>query len=616
MLLQIMKNHRNRYYFIYLLIIAFLALAVPCMSAPPRRHAPVVIKRTKSGKIDLCLNCHSDTPDKFHARGVVSCSACHLGDPLTGNMVKAHRGMVKNPGDLRWVNKTCGRPGCHPKEVKWVKHSLMATNRGIISTLRYYWGEFKNQDEDLTVDKLIRSGMDTPALDYYRKMCGSCHLWLPKGKLPGFLAEKGGGCTACHDIPPANGYGPGNHPLITSNVPMKNCLRCHNRSGRIGLAYEGLLDTDGYGTPFVDGGLNYDQLPDGRYLIHLPDDIHHKKGLICIDCHTQKEVMGNGKSHAHFEGQIEISCRECHGVKRNLAQLARAYKKRLEGYKPYPDTAPYGTQPLRLQVVRKGKKFFLKGVADHKLHPLDKLDVKQCLARVHRRLSCQACHAVWVAQCYGCHIRRDNTELQLDKLSDRKTPGKWDEFRSIVRYNCPSLGMLKGKVVDIVPGCQDFISFINEGGRFTGEFRRLTIAWMDPHTTSKKGRSCKNCHDDPRALGLGRGTLTATSGGWHFKPDMSMHSTALGIDHPLDAFVSINGTSLVHTSRPWLRTFNKDEIYRILNVGLCLPCHSGFKDPVMRKWMESGIRPDPCKYAPAVAKSLWKLTPEKTDVSK
>ena len=48
--------------------------------------------------------------------------------------------MVLNPGDLRHVEKTCAVEGCHPKDAHKVKNSLMATNRGILGTLLYYWG--------------------------------------------------------------------------------------------------------------------------------------------------------------------------------------------------------------------------------------------------------------------------------------------------------------------------------------------------------------------------------------------------------------------------------------------------------------------------------------------
>ncbi|NDY42773.1 cytochrome C, partial [Dissulfurirhabdus thermomarina] len=74
-----------------------------------------------------------------------------------------------------------------------------------------------------------------------------------------------------------------------------------------------------------------------------------------------------------------------------------------------------------------------------------------------------------------------------------------------------------------------------------------------------------------------------------------------GIDHPLDAFVDANGTALVHTSRPDLRPLGRDEIRRVLDVGLCLPCHRDLRDPVMRAW-RPGRMPRPCRHAPAAAR--------------
>ncbi|UKL14221.1 hypothetical protein [Dissulfurimicrobium hydrothermale] len=107
---------------------------------------------------------------------------------------------------------------------------------------------------------------------------------------------------------------------------------------------------------------------------------------------------------------------------------------------------------------------------------------------------------------------------------------------------------------------------------------------MDPHTTQKKARTCKECHQDPRALGLGEGNLfIRRNGTWGFRPALSSAPSG-GISHPLDAFVGLAGRPLVHTSRPNLRPFNRNEITRILYVGLCLNCHKDFSDPVMRNW--------------------------------
>ena len=49
--------------------------------------------------------------------------------------------MVKRPGDLRNVDRTCGKIGCHQDMAARVKNGLMATNRGILQTLQQLWPE-------------------------------------------------------------------------------------------------------------------------------------------------------------------------------------------------------------------------------------------------------------------------------------------------------------------------------------------------------------------------------------------------------------------------------------------------------------------------------------------
>lgn len=422
----------------------------------------MAVSRTIGGRVDMCLGCHKEKPDKAHAREVLGCAVCHKGNPLAGDVTEAHRGMILNPGELRFAGETCGQIGCHPREVKWVKNSLMATNRGIISTLRYYWGETNNHSEDISVEYLKKTGLDSPAIDYYRKLCGSCHLWVERRTLPDFLARKGGGCTACHLAPPPEGTKKAErHPFVTRNIPMKNCIRCHNRSGRIGLSYQGEFETDGYGTPLEGGHLNNKVLKDGRFVQNLPEDVHHKAGLVCIDCHTQREVMGDGHKKAHFEEQLEISCGICHGDKKALMAMYELNKSNDETLYPKGDKIP--PYP-RLKIDRKDGKFFLVGKNDKKLHELKDPNPVSCENPSHKRLSCQACHSTWVPQCYGCHVRNDEGQSQLDKVANKVTTGSWKEFKGFMRFGSPVLGVLddlgekggdvgdKGKVVILVPG--------------------------------------------------------------------------------------------------------------------------------------------------------------------
>ncbi len=120
---------------------------------------------------------------------------------------------------------------------------------------------------------------------------------------------------------------------------------------------------------------------------------------------------------------------------------------------------------------------------------------------------------------------------------------------------------------------------------------------MDPHTTTKEGRGCLDCHANPRSLGLGAGSLTVQEGRWIFQPALVSEPGRFGHEQPLDRFVAPDGTPLVHTSRPWLRPLNGTEILRILNAGPCLQCHTTMDDPVIASW-RPGSPPDPCRYSP------------------
>lgn len=157
---------------------------------------------TSAGSVDMCLSCHTEEKlDLAHDPKIIGCASCHLGDPLAISAETAHKGMVLNPGDLRHADRTCSVEGCHPADIHKVRNSLMATNRGIIGTLLYYWGEASHQNTTTTVEELLKTGKTSLALDYYRKLCATCHLWKQKNDMPGvpeFFNAKGGGCIACH----------------------------------------------------------------------------------------------------------------------------------------------------------------------------------------------------------------------------------------------------------------------------------------------------------------------------------------------------------------------------------------------------------------------------------
>ncbi|SDO97518.1 multiheme c-type cytochrome [Desulforhopalus singaporensis] len=566
--------------------IAFLGAVALLMVNEQKTERPEKLYTTSGGTVDMCLACHKEEKlDPAHDPAVIGCSSCHLGNSLAVAKEEAHRDMVLNPGDLRVAEKTCAADGCHPRDIHKVKNSLMATNRGILGTLLYYWGESDSQNTDLTVEQLLDSEENSLALDYFRKLCATCHLWKQKNDLenaPEFFNSKGGGCSACHyHLPDADSMagiivGDGTasgviptenrkkHPWITKKVESANCVRCHNRSGRIGLSYLGIFESEGYGTPYEEGGLNSKQLPGARFYLEISDDIHHQKQMECIDCHTRDEIMGNGTSYAHYEEQLEISCTVCHAKN--------------------PGTTRKGNVLTNLDRI--DGKPVLTGKLDNKTHPLNPPKSGICDFPPHSRVSCEACHSTWVAQCYGCHAKRDDSGKHLDKLSLEQTKGLWEEGRSYIRYERPMLGIWEDEVVVVTPGCQDIVTVIDDQGNIENSFNRFTMAAINPHTTQPKGRSCVDCHASTKTVGLGEGRIRVVDGKMIFESTEQGVVTSGGATVPFDAYVTMDGDPLQHSSRSALRPFNKKELEAILRVGLCVGCHDSYEDPIWKNYSE------------------------------
>ena len=378
-----------------------------------------------TGKPEGCLFCHDEkVEEKVHAREMLGCSSCHLGNPLTVDYRAAHKGVVKNPSDLRIVHKTCGQANCHPQDLKKVKNSLMATNHGILVRLLKVFGEeaILKEHPNISVEDLYSLRTSSLALDYFKKLCGSCHLFLEKGRLPDFLAEKGGGCSACHLVGKKEDLKKRKlHPRLTAKIPLEKCVLCHNRSGRIGFTYQGLYEDEQSGA----GEVVY---IDGRKLRKIKPDVHYKAGLHCIDCHTRDEVMGNGTFYRKIEDALQVDCETCH-LRKGLTKA--------------------GTRLAN--IVERDGKVFQKGKVDERWHLVKALS-KDCQDKYHRRLSCSACHAKYVPQCYGCHVRYDPRERHLDKILARETKGLWEEHESYRRIDEPTLAVKKDKIVVVTPG--------------------------------------------------------------------------------------------------------------------------------------------------------------------
>jgi hypothetical protein len=558
------------------------------------------------GLIDNCMLCHEsqEDPSPSHPVNVLGCSICHLGNPFAREKDRAHIGLVLNPGDLKFARLACGKGGCHEDLPARVEKSIMATNRGILTALQARWPHEQTESVQEVSQLISRSKGRSMALDHYRKMCGGCHLWKTRSRWEGEIGKRGGGCTNCHilelsvprqDLTKKSFL----HPQLTTRIPNENCLKCHNRSARTGISYLGRFESEGYGTPFENGEPNKRRLSGGRFYLQLRPDVHHQKAsLACIDCHTEQGVMGDGNSYTHMEDQVDITCKTCHepevrplAGKEELAQRLGRVNRKLPPLASNPGVLSAKGSPL----------YHLRTSGNDEIRLYRKLDGKEITFRrlkndhvhrapYHERLTCQACHSAWMPQCYGCHVALLKGEGQKDWLNGQVTPGRWVEGRSYLRFERATLGIWpNGRIGPFAPGCQVFLDVFDDQGRHEPEQAHvsLTMASWDPHTTTLSTPNCMACHLDPKVLGLGDGSLQVTDHGLEFSPLYDSLASGLGIDFPLDAFVSSEGEPLQRASRKGSRPFNLGELKRITRVAYCLSCHDTTKDPIYLQWDKS-----------------------------
>ncbi|MCF8144733.1 MAG: hypothetical protein K9N21_12520 [Deltaproteobacteria bacterium] len=572
------------------------------------------IERPSGVLKDGCLFCHKEMtdPDPSHPVPIFGCAVCHLGNRYSSDRERAHFGIVRNPGDLRIVDRTCGKSGCHPDMADRVKKSVMATNSGMIQIIQEQWLERAGpEDASPMVSGLHVSDLyeNTPpwnlAIDHYRKMCGGCHLWKPRGDGGGEVARRGGGCSDCHALDQVKREDPNlkmnQHPVITTRIPSANCTKCHNRSARIGLSYFGRFESAGYGTPYEGSGLNRRRLSGNRFFMELQADVHFRKaGMECIDCHTATGLMGDGNAYDRMKDQLDITCEACHSPMFSLIETSDSLAGRLAFLnKRVPGVAgrsvgftKKGTPIYNLQEEGEGIFFYRK---------MDGFPIEMNVPSPekphhrlggHERLSCQACHAAWIPQCYGCHLTYTESEAQTDWLTREKSPGRWKESRSYIRFSRPSLGIRDDREAFPLSPCQMFVSVIDETGEYRKErsFKVINLSAFDPHTTAAKSRTCIECHEDPKVMGLGEGILHQKNGRRVFRPTGDAADSGMGLSHPLDAYVNLDGKPLQTGFKNGVRPFTGDEIDRILGVVPCLGCHPAYDDPIYRNFQESKRR--------------------------
>ncbi|OQX49958.1 MAG: cytochrome C [Epsilonproteobacteria bacterium 4484_20] len=311
------------------------------------------------------------------------------------------------------------------------------------------------------------------------------------------------------------------HDINYSGIPVETCTTCHNRGKRIGVSYQGLMETE-YKATFDSKGNGQPKLHTKRYL-HLTEDIHYSKGMLCQDCHTSNDMHGDGFFRGANLGAVEIECQDCHGTTSKYPwELPLGYSDEFDT-KPKTGKARGTTKSLAAylkqgaipkdkddgfllsargnpmtKAVRKGDKvvMHLASGKEITLTPLKKLKEEKKISKegmiamdqisAHTdKLECYTCHATWAPQCYGCHVKVDYSEGkqnpdylaaskhhvngktgEVDSLKDFLVDGKVTETRSYLRWEDPALSQNgEGRISPTIPGCQVTLTVIGKDGK-------------------------------------------------------------------------------------------------------------------------------------------------------
>ena len=505
-----------------------------------------------------------------------------------------------------------------------MKSNLMYTAAGMIRNIQLTWeGEDGNSYTTHGEKQFASNGepfspkpvaeLDNLSGELYRKFCSRCHIGAEATGAYG--ASHAAGCAACHF--PWNNEGTYNGSdktmkdkaghsashAMTALPDTQVCSRCHNRSGRIAFSYQGLYDGNNGLVPTSGGEAGPIMTSGARNLTHITPDVHYAAGMECIDCHTSRDVMGDGFAYRNMYLQTEIACEDCHGSGRELPRYRQIVRENDEALRESKNYRRPATSGMRMIQTARGRSYsnvfyqdgiiWLQGKRSGKLHRSKVITgTPEHTIVGHGRLECYTCHSRTSVQCYGCHTRYDKGQSGMDFIKGEETPGAFSETEDYrMLYPFPLALNQRGRISPVTPGCQTFVTVAEADGsqsktEYVAKFRgkqQLRFAPFYSHNSGKKAIACAECHGNPAFLGFGQHVIAGNS----IKGTLICERSD---SKPLDGFMTMtNGRVKAFSAitRENGRPLNGAEVKRALAVNLCLPCHSRAADPIYRK----GINP-------------------------
>ncbi|MCC7011254.1 MAG: hypothetical protein IT454_01720 [Planctomycetes bacterium] len=545
---------------------ASLAASLLSSGAQPSGHSS-----SSDASSNGCMQCHAGI-ESMHPEADLSCVDCHGGNASTKNKLEAHPASTRaedsdervaarddnliwrrfeNPMDLRVAAQVCGP--CHEDQVRRVHTSLHATTAGHLSDGFYEngllakkgstYGIFGATSGSATAGDIKelfpippfresgpRDRLSTHYGDLARKECMQCHLWSEGRAVDGRVGfdgdYRGEGCAACHVTYALDGLSesadksaqrsePG-HPRVhamTRAPSTDTCTSCHYGDASIGLNFRGLsqLPPGAPGGPEIPG--TTDVLRNRQFYLDdpslVPPDVHHERGMHCIDCHTQNDVMGDGRLYGAMEHAVEIGCVDCHGSFRAAATLRTRRGTPLE------------------HLSRIGERVVLTSKVDGAQHDVPQLvhvldpdrpeyndRAAQAMTKQHESLECHLCHSAWNPNFMGFHFDRNESLTQLDLLSGLKTKGRvTTQEKVFATWKGFYAGLDEaGRFAPYLTGFSTMGTVRDERGQVlidqalpvtASGLSGLTQIHHQMHTVRPTSRACVECHRSSTTWGLG-----------------------------------------------------------------------------------------------------------------
>lgn len=111
----------------------------------------------------------------------------------------------------------------------------------------------------------------------------------------------------------------------------------HHGGSRAAMNLRGMMEAPPEGRQTFT--YEHDLLHGHSYTQQIPD-VHYTKGMACIDCHTEREMHGDGRIYAKRHYEVEVRCENCHGTPERVATGPHGpgppAEQHLRGHRPEP----------------------------------------------------------------------------------------------------------------------------------------------------------------------------------------------------------------------------------------------------------------------------------------